>query len=88
MIPNKKVEINKQIKAKKKEIEQLTLELQSLNASKTQMGVSLNLQTISIKEALKLILNIVLDRKLAFKLAGDKYYFLNDHTINKVIKGL
>ena len=83
-----KVVIKNKIKEKNKYIGQLTSELQSLNGSTTQMGVTIDLTTILIQEALHLILNIVLDRKLAFKLAGDKYYFLNDHTINKVMKGL
>ena len=28
------------------------------------------------------------EKELAFKLDNDKYYFLNDHTINKLMKGL
>jgi len=52
------------------------------------MGVTIDLSAITIKEALKLILNNVNDRKLALKLSDNKYYFLNDHTINKLMKGL
>ena len=35
-----------------------------------------------------LILNNVNDRKLALTLPNNKYYFLNDHTINNLMKGL
>ena len=52
------------------------------------MGVTIDLSAITIKEALKRILNNVNDRKLALKLSDNKYYFLNDHTINKLMKGL
>ena len=83
-----KVVIKNNIKEKKNYIGQLTSELQILNGSTTQMGVTIDLSAISIKEALKLILNNVNDRKLALKLSDNKYYFLNDHTINKLMKGL
>ena len=50
--------------------------------------VDVNLEKVSINQALKLIQQNVLDKKLAFVLEDNKYYFLNDHTINKLMKGL
>ena len=50
--------------------------------------VDVNLEKVSINQALKLIQKNVLDKKLAFVLEDNKYYFLNDHTINKLMKGL
>ena len=40
------------------------------------------------KQAITLIQLNVQGKKLAFKLDNDKYYFLNDYTINKLMKGL
>ena len=62
-------------------------ELKELNAGQRD-GVSLNLQHISVKQAIKLIQQNIQDKKLAFKLENNKYYFLNDHTLDKLTKGL
>ena len=43
---------------------------------------------MTVKQAVTLILLNVQGKKLAFKLDDDKYYFLNDYTINKLMKGL
>ena len=51
-------------------------------------GVSLNLQHISVKQAIKLIQQNIQDKKLAFKLENNEYDFLNDHTLGKLMKGL
>ena len=50
--------------------------------------VEVNLERVSINQALKLIQQNVQDKKLAFVLEDNKCYFLNDHTINKLMKGL
>ena len=62
-------------------------ELKELNAGQRD-GVSLNLQHLSVKQAIKLIQQNIQDKKLAFKLENNKYYFLNDHTLDKMMKGL
>ena len=43
---------------------------------------------MTVKQAITLIQLNVQGKKLAFKLDNDKYYFLNDYTINKLMKGL
>ena len=62
-------------------------DLQQLNTGGLE-EVDVNLEKVSINQALKLIQQNVLDKKLAFVLEDNKYYFLNDHTINKLMKGL
>ena len=41
-----------------------------------------------MRQALKLIQQNIQNKKLALKLENNKYYFLNDHTINKLSKGI
>ena len=62
-------------------------DLQQLNTGGLE-DVDINLEQVSINQALKLIQQNVQDKKLAFVLEDNKYYFLNDHTINKLMKGL
>ena len=53
------------------------------------MGSVQNILTyVSVKQALKLIQQNIQNKKLAFRLENNKYYFLNDRTINKLAKGL
>ena len=40
-----------------------------------------------MKQALKFIQQNIQNKKLALKLENNKYYFLNDHAINKFMKG-
>ena len=46
------------------------------------------LEIVSLNQTLKLIQQNAQDDKLACVLEGNKYYCLNDHTINKLMKGL
>ena len=62
-------------------------DLQQLNTGGLE-EVDVNLEKVSINQALKLIQQNVVDKKLAFVFEDNKYYFLNDHTINKLMKGL
>ena len=62
-------------------------DLQQLNTGGLE-EVDVNLEKVSINQALKLIQQNVQNKKLAFVLEDNKYYFLNDHTINKLMKGL
>ena len=51
-------------------------------------SVHIILAYVSVKQALKLIQQNIQNKKLALKLGNNKYYFLNDHTINKLMEGL
>ena len=48
----------------------------------------MNLERMRVKQAITLIHLNVQGKKLVFKLDSDRYYFLNQHTINKLMKGL
>ena len=85
---NKKIVLKNKTKEKNNYVQELTAESINLNNSTAIKSVSINLTQITIKAALTLILNNVNDRKLALKLSNNKYYFLNDHTINNLMKGL
>ena len=50
--------------------------------------MSIRLDQITVKEAVQLIMQHVSDKKLALRLENDTYYFLNDHTMNKLMTGL
>ena len=62
-------------------------DLEQLNTGGLE-EVDVNLEKVSVNQALKLIQQNVQNKKLAFVLEDNKYYFLNDHTINKLMKGL
>ena len=84
---NKSLNNKSKNKEKNDYVRDLINELKELNAGQRD-GVSLNLQHISVKQAIKLIQQNIQDKKLAFKLENNKYYFLNDHTLDKLMKGL
>ena len=48
----------------------------------------MNLEKIIVKQALTPMQSHVQLKKLAFKLDNDKYHFLKDYTINKLMKGI
>ena len=62
-------------------------DLKEMNLNKIDY-LNIHLNKINVKDAVKLIKEYVLDKKLALRLENDKYYFLNDHTMNKLMTGL
>ena len=88
LIKNKITDDKKQITAEKNNyVHELIGKLQQLNAGNVG-SVRIILTYVSVKQALKFIQQNIQNKKLALKPENNKYYFLNDHTINKSMKGL
>ena len=78
---------NTKSKQKNDYAHELNNDLQHLNTGGLE-EVDVNLEKVSLNQALKLTQQNVQDQKLAFVFEDNKYYFLNDHTMNKLMKGL
>ena len=61
--------------------------LKEMNLNKID-DLKIDLKKMTVKESVKLIKTYVLDKKLALRLENDKYYFLNDNTMSKLMTGL
>ena len=78
---------NASVKQKNMYIHSLTQNFKKINEGELKT-TDIDLQKITIKQAVRLVKQTIDDKKLAIKLDDGKLYMLNDNTINKLEKGL